>query len=76
MIGTPFAVAREAYKAWDEEGENDDGERKERTFIYTGNILPKVVIPVADLTTLGIGKSGAAYWVQEADALYRGRGWR
>jgi NAD(P)-dependent dehydrogenase (short-subunit alcohol dehydrogenase family) len=72
MVTSPFVAAGECFKAW--AAGADDGEKKR--FIMTGNILSKVIAPNPDLTTLGIGKAGAAYWVGAADLLYKKKGWR
>ena len=69
MVTSPFAAAGEAVKGWHASG--DAGR-----FIMTGNLLPRSVLPVAKFTTLGVGKSGGAYWVGTADALYKAKDWR
>ena len=46
------------------------------SFIYTGNIQASVVLPVADIVTLGVGKSAAAYWVGVAALMYKDKGYR
>jgi NAD(P)-dependent dehydrogenase (short-subunit alcohol dehydrogenase family) len=68
-VTSPFVAAGEAVKGWQSTG---TGGR----FIMTGNIQPKMIFPVADFTTLGIAKSGAAYWLGTADALYKSKTWR
>lgn len=72
MIKSPFIAAGEAVKAWSA-GAGDEGQK---TFIMTGNLLPKKILPIANLTMGGVGKSGAAYWVGTADALYKDKGFR
>lgn len=67
------AAATAAFKVWSAEGELDG---KQRTFIYTGNGLPKHIVPMVDLATIGTSKSAAAYWIQLADALYGKKGLR
>lgn len=74
VLAIARAAAAEAYKAWGAEGESDG---KQRTFIYTGNGMPKHILPMINLATVGTGKSAAAYWVQVADVLYgKKKGWR
>ncbi|KAI0505886.1 NAD(P)-binding protein [Xylaria bambusicola] len=68
---SPYAAAQQAVAAWD----TLPGEIK-KTFIYTGNILNKVVLPVPLMQNLGIGKSASAYWIGLADTLYAAKGYR
>ena len=68
-VTSSYTAAGEAVKRW--RSANIDGR-----FIMTGNIQPKVVFPMPDFTTLGIAKSGAAYWLGTADALYKDKNWR
>ncbi|KUI74205.1 Versicolorin reductase [Cytospora mali] len=76
MVKSPFVVAGEAVKAWKEgEGEEGEGGGRRGTFIMTGNMTPRRIFPPA-LTTLGVGKSGANYWVGTADAAFKGEGIR
>jgi NAD(P)-dependent dehydrogenase (short-subunit alcohol dehydrogenase family) len=74
MVNTvaPYVAAMEAVKAW--EGMGEEGGKK--TFVYTGNALNGMVMPVALMLTLGVGKSASAHWVGLADALYKARGYR
>ncbi|KAK4233933.1 hypothetical protein C8A03DRAFT_38320 [Achaetomium macrosporum] len=58
MVTSPFVAAGECFKA---SGATADGETKR--FIMTGNIQPKVIVPLPDFTTIGVAKAGAAYWV-------------
>jgi NAD(P)-dependent dehydrogenase (short-subunit alcohol dehydrogenase family) len=67
MVTAPFEAAKEAVRAWTAEGEGITGRR----FIYTGNYLNRVVKPTPFMTTLGTGKSGAAYWIHQADLVYK-----
>ncbi|KAI1875046.1 uncharacterized protein JN550_002475 [Neoarthrinium moseri] len=73
MVSAPWTVATAAFEAWSAEDKTDD---EQRTFIYTGNCMPQTIIPIVHLATVGVGKSGAAYWVQLADALYGKKGFR
>jgi len=68
---SPYIAAYEAAKAWDAVG----GEHK-KTFIYTGNILNTVVLPIPMLTDAGMGKAATAYWIGVADANFAGKGYR
>ncbi|KAF2004253.1 hypothetical protein P154DRAFT_552126 [Amniculicola lignicola CBS 123094] len=47
-----------------------------KTFIYTGNILNTVVLPIPMFLTGGMGKSATAHWIGVADTLYAARGFR
>jgi NAD(P)-dependent dehydrogenase (short-subunit alcohol dehydrogenase family) len=69
-IESGWVAASEAAKGWEADG--IEGGR----FIYTGNMLNATVLPVPGLVTLGVGKAGAAYWVQVADLQYRPKGHR
>ncbi len=69
MITSPFVAAGEAVKGWTASGLSG-------RFIMTGNILPKSILPYPDVTTLGVGKSGGAYFVGAADAQYKEKDWR
>lgn len=73
MIKSPYVAAREAVKVW-QEREGKDG--RKGTFIMTGNLLPKKIPPVALYTSLGIGKSGANFWVGTADGVLKNKGIR
>lgn len=73
MIKSPYAAAREAVAVW--QGRSGKDGRK-GTFIMTGNLLPKSVIPIATFTSLRIGKSGANYWVGTADGVLKEKGIR
>lgn len=72
-VGThgPYTAAGEAFKLWSAE---NDGSKK--TFIYTGNLLVKKVLPTAALVTLGVHKNATNYWLALADALYKDKGIR
>lgn len=73
MIKSPYVAAREAVKVW-QDREGKDG--RKGTFIMTGNLLPKNIPPVAFYTSLGIGKSGANFWVGTADGVLKNKGIR
>ncbi|KAJ0119309.1 short-chain dehydrogenase reductase sdr [Diaporthe amygdali] len=73
MIKSPYAAARAAVKVW--QGQSGKDGRK-GTFIMTGNLLPKQIPPVALYTSLGIGKSGANFWVGIADGVLKNKGIR
>lgn len=72
MVRSPYAAAREAVRAWKQSG--DEG--RKGTFIMTGNMLNKQILPVPTLVGSGVGKSGAYYWVALADATFREKGIR
>ena len=71
---SPYVAAYEAAKAWDVMGKEGEGTKK--TFIYTGNILNTVVLPVPMLTDAGMGKAASAYWIGVADANFAAKGYR
>ncbi|KAJ9156193.1 hypothetical protein NKR23_g1270 [Pleurostoma richardsiae] len=71
MVTAPFVAAGEAFGLWTKEGGRGKG-----VFVMTGNMFAKVVVPLERFTTLGVSKSGAAYWVAEADMIYREKGIR
>ena len=66
-----YAAAQEAVKGW----ETLPKETK-KSFIYTGNILNTVVLPVPMMTNLGMGKAASAYWIGTADQVYSPQGYR
>jgi NAD(P)-dependent dehydrogenase (short-subunit alcohol dehydrogenase family) len=78
MVKTPYLVGREAVKGWAAR------EGRKGTFIMTGNACPKWVskqsdykeMPIAHMTTLGMGKSGANYWMGTADDVFKEKGIR
>lgn len=72
MIKSPYIAAREATRVWKKE----TAEGRKGTFIMTGNILPRKILPVPALVDLGIGKSGSNYWVGTADAVLKKEGIR
>jgi NAD(P)-dependent dehydrogenase (short-subunit alcohol dehydrogenase family) len=68
-VTSAFVAAGEAVKGW--QGTDIAGR-----FIMTGNIQPKMIVPMPDFTTLGMTKSASAYWTGQADALYKDKNWR
>jgi NAD(P)-dependent dehydrogenase (short-subunit alcohol dehydrogenase family) len=74
MVTSPFVAASKCFEAWGPDGE--EGTATPKRFIMTGNIQPKVIVPLPDFTTIGVAKAGAAYWVGAADLFYKKRGWR
>ncbi|EON69387.1 hypothetical protein W97_08647 [Coniosporium apollinis CBS 100218] len=66
-----FAAAKEAVSGFDSLPEGT-----QRAFIYTGNILNTMVMPVPMVVTLGVGKSAAAYWIGTAAAAFAKKGYR
>lgn len=83
MVRSPYVAAREAVRMWKkkttmteaEAGGGGGGARK-GTFILTGNLLPRKILPVPSLVGLGMGKSAANYWVGLSDATFRKDGIR
>ncbi|KAF7882235.1 hypothetical protein EAF00_011751 [Botryotinia globosa] len=67
VITSAYAAAHEAV-----EGFKSLAEATNKTFIYTGNILNRQVIP--SLLAFGIGKSGAAHLIQSASEVYKKEG--
>lgn len=81
MVTSPYLVARRAVETWllDEAA----GKKRKGTFIMTGNACPRFVVPqsgfpvpLAMITTLGMGKSAAAYYLATADEVYKDKGLR
>jgi len=66
-----YAAAQQAVRGW-------EGLPKttQKTFIYTGNALNELVIPVPMMMNLGMGKSASAHWIGVADGLYSAQGYR
>lgn len=60
------------------------GRGRKGTFIMTGNACPRAVItqtdvpdiPIANIMTLGVAKSGANFWVSNADEVFKEKGIR
>lgn len=78
MIKSPYVAAREAVRAWrrgSQGGEEEEGRRR-GTFIMTGNLLPRKILPVPSLVTSGIGKSGANSWLGLSDLTFKKDGMR
>lgn len=70
-VTSPYVAAREAYRLWTE---SKDSAKK--IFIYTGNIQAKKLLPIPAITTMGMTKRAAYYWLGVADKLYREQGVR
>jgi NAD(P)-dependent dehydrogenase (short-subunit alcohol dehydrogenase family) len=66
-----YVAAQQAVRGW----ETLPKEAK-KTFIYTGNMMNTMIVPVAAAVNLGIGKSASSYWIGLADMLYQGQGFR
>ncbi len=66
-----YVAAQEAIKGFETLKGGQKG-----VFIYTGNGLNKIVLPVPAMVTLGAGKSASAYLIGAADALYASKGYR
>ncbi|KAJ4415450.1 hypothetical protein N0V82_007321 [Gnomoniopsis sp. IMI 355080] len=80
MVRSPYIAAREAVRMWkkkmEAEREREAGIGRNGTFILTGNLLPRKILPVPSLVDLGVGKSAANYWVGLSDATFRKDGIR
>lgn len=81
MVTSPYLAARKAVETWLSDG--NVGENRKGTFIMTGNACPRFVVPqdqfpvpLAMMTTLGMGKSAAAYYLATADEVYKEKGLR
>lgn len=81
MVRSPYIAARKAVEVWLKD--EDPGKKRKGTFIMTGNCCPRMIIPQAKFpvplaytTTLGIGKSGGAYFLGIADEVYKEKGLR
>jgi NAD(P)-dependent dehydrogenase (short-subunit alcohol dehydrogenase family) len=61
-----FVAAREALSGFKRLGHGN--------FFYTGNFL--VWNPIPKLLTLGLGKTASAHFIQIADEVWRGKGFR
>lgn len=81
MVKSPYLAARKAVETWLRY--EDTGKKRRGTFIMTGNACPRFVVPqsqfpvpLAMMTTLGMGKSAAAYYLATADEVYKEKGLR
>ncbi|KAI8937631.1 hypothetical protein NX059_005336 [Plenodomus lindquistii] len=79
-VVSPYVAAQEAVKGWGEAetagASAEQGVTKKKAFIYTGNALNTMILPVPMFLNLGVGKAGSAYWIGAADELYKGKGYR
>lgn len=66
-----YIAAREAVAGFEAADESAP-----KAFIYTGNFLAAVTVPMAQYITLGVGKSAASYWVGAASSIYKEKGYR
>ncbi|KAM0191684.1 hypothetical protein ACHAPA_008294 [Fusarium lateritium] len=64
-----YAAAHEAVKGWKELPPSS-----KPTFIYTGNCENVVAIPV--IMALGVGKSGAAHFIEDGAKSYKNKGYK
>lgn len=76
MVKSPYIAAREAVKAWTAAVADEGTTGRKGTFIMTGNMCAVKVFPWPAVTTLGIGKAGAHYWVGTADGVFKEKGMR
>lgn len=65
-----YVAAQEAVKGWKSMG------KETKVFIYTGNMMNQIILPMPAMTTLGMGKSASAYWIGAADTLHSSLGYR
>jgi NAD(P)-dependent dehydrogenase (short-subunit alcohol dehydrogenase family) len=72
-VTAPWAAAAEAFKVWGRESKETAGQR---TYIYTGNLVPTIVSPRPGWVGFGTGKTGALHWLKVADLVYRDKGIR
>ncbi|KAI1179917.1 NAD(P)-binding protein [Nemania sp. FL0916] len=68
---SPYVAAQQAVAGWAELPKD-----VKKTFIYTGNALNTLVIPVPLFTNLGMGKAASAFWIGVADGTYSAQGYR
>lgn len=66
-----YVAMQEAVKGW----ETLPGDVK-KTFIYTGNITNRKIVPMPMTLSLSVGKSATSYIVGYADTMYRSKGYR
>ncbi|KAK4890489.1 hypothetical protein LTR27_010770 [Elasticomyces elasticus] len=66
----PFVAAQEAIKGWATISAGA------KVFIYTGNALNKLIMPVPMMLDVGVGKAASAYWLGQADGAYSANGYR
>jgi hypothetical protein len=68
---SPLLAAQHAVKVFEELPVT-----AKKVFIYTGNILNSMVLPIPAFLTLGISKAASAYWVGASDLNYSKKGYR
>lgn len=66
-----YMAAQRSVMAWDTRPD-----KRKKSFIYTGNMLNKAIVPMPALLNLGMGKSASAFWIGMADASYKDVGYR
>lgn len=76
MVKSPYVAAQTAVEVWREKNEGEGEKKRKGTFIVTGNMLARKILPVPGMVTLGIGKSGGNFWVGLADAVFKEKGMR
>ena len=70
-IVSSFVAGREAVRGFDTLPADVP-----KSFILIGNIQDVINLQIPAITTLGVGKAGAAYWVGTAAASYAKKGYR
>ncbi|KAJ8128102.1 hypothetical protein O1611_g5534 [Lasiodiplodia mahajangana] len=68
---SPYVAAQQAVVGWET---LPAGTKK--SFIFTGNILNTILLPMPVYTNLGMGKSASAFWIGVADSTYSAKGYR
>lgn len=68
---SPYVAAQQAVRGWE-----TLPKELQKTFIYTGNVMNTVILPVAAAVNLGMGKAASSYWIGLADTVYRNHGYR
>lgn len=66
-----YVAAQQAVAAW-----STLPKETKKTFIYTGNIMNLVMLPVPMFLSLGVGKAASSYWISQVDGAYTDRGYR
>jgi len=70
-VVSPYVAAQQAVAAWESLPQDT-----KKTFIYTGNAMNELIVPMPPMLDLGMGKSASAFWIGLVDALYKAKGYR
>jgi len=71
MNTSAYIAAREAVAGFDSLPKDAP-----KAFLYTGNALAAITVPVVPYVSLGIGKSTASYWIGAASQIYKEKGYK